>query len=52
MQECNMQKPETDSKTLSAGLSPMERREKILGKVCKVPKVMRFLKEINIYDEV
>ena len=28
MQECNMQKPETDSKTLSAGLSPMERREK------------------------
>ena len=28
MQERNMWKPETDSKTLSAGLSPMEGREK------------------------
>ena len=28
MQERNMWKPETDSKTLSAGVSPMEGREK------------------------
>ena len=28
MQERNMWKPEIDSKTLSAGLFPMERREK------------------------
>ena len=28
MQERNIWKPETDSKTLSAGLSPMEGREK------------------------
>ena len=58
-----MGKPETDSKALSAGLCPQwkeERRKhgmesdmkKILGILCEVAKIMRFLKEINIYEEI
>ena len=60
MQLHTMRKPENDSETLSAGMPPMERRkhdvegdiEKVLGKDCEVGKVMRFLKEIKMYEKI
>ena len=57
-----MQKPETKNKTLPTRLSPMEDSRKkyniqsdirtLLGKSCEVEKMMRFLKETEMFEEI
>ena len=54
-----MWKPETDNQTMPPRVPPIEGQQKkilcperyktLLGKDCEVEKIMRFLKEINIF---
>ena len=58
---CIMLKPETDNKTLPTGLPQWRDRKKynihsdirtLLGKSCKVEKVMKFLKETEMFEKI
>ena len=59
MYKCSMWKPDNYHTALSPGLSAMEgikkktwHGEKFRENTGKVAKVMRFLKEINVYEEI
>ena len=57
-----MWKPEPNNKTLPTRLAPMEEQQKkyniqgnirtLLGKDCERKKIMRFLKKIEIFEEI
>ena len=57
-----MQKPEINNQILPTGMSPVEGQQTkcnirgdmkaLLGKDCEVEKIMRFLKEIEMYEEI
>ena len=57
MQKCSMSKPQPNNKTLSTRLSIMEGSNiqgvirTLLGKDYEVEKMMRFLREIGIFEE-
>ena len=62
MHKCNMQKPDTGNQTLPRGVSPMDEQQKkynigsdiktLLGKDCKVEKIIKFLRDVDIYEEI
>ena len=61
-QLAEMQRPEIKYKVLPTGLFPMEGQQKkynaqsdlraLLGKSCEVEKMMRFLKETKMFEEI
>ena len=64
MQKYTIWKPETDNKTLPTGLPPIERHQKeiqypvqgdiktLLRTNCEVERIMRFLRWIEIFEEI
>ena len=62
MHKCGMWKPETDNQTLRPEVPSMKEQHKKykihdniktqLGKDCEVEKVLRFLNEIQIFEEI
>ena len=62
MHECDMWKLETNNQTLSPRVPLLKSQQKkrniqgntktLLGSDCEVEKVMRFLKDIEIFEEI
>ena len=57
-----MWKPDTDNQTFPLGVPPMDEQQKkyniqddintLLRKECEVEEIMRFLKKIEIFEEI